>query len=690
MASHLKKLFYPNSICIVGASSKEKSVGYEILRSIKKFGYQGKVYPINPKVKEVLEYKCFSSINEIKEVFDLAILIIPKSLVLETLQELINKNVEAIIVITAGFRESGSKGIELEKKLVELVKNSNSRLVGPNCMGVINTHTDVRLNATFVAEKPETGKVAFLSQSGALGAAVLNSMRETDIRFAQFISVGNKADLNENDFIKYWQQDENIEIITLYLESFENGFEFIKSVINSEISKPVVVLKAGKTKAGSRAASSHTGALSSQDKIVDALLNQFGIIRVENLNDLFNTAKGFEFFPMMKGNKIAVVTNAGGPAILAVDQLECNGLSLSELSGDTKNKLRDIIHPEGSVENPVDLLPGATAEIFKKVNEIVCNDSNVDGIISIFVEPVMVTPFNVVEAVYSIEGEKPVYQVVMPLPEFWNNYKQNSKKKKPVFRNPEDPAVAASKILFFQSAKNRISADRLEYKKLLQRYNVCRILFDAGYLNQIEADRLIRKYNLPGINNTIVKNSDLKNVELDYPVVIKGICDKVIHKSELHGVITNVKNKQELICSAELIESSFRSNGYLLDQFLIQPFIEGEHELLIGGFRDQSFGPVIMFGSGGKYVEVFDDTSIKSAFSSYTDINEMIKSTKIGKILSGVRREKSFDMNRLAVLIRSCALMIIENENMQEFDLNPVILATDNTYNIVDVRIRIT
>ena len=473
----INNFFYPMSICIAGASSKEKSIGYEILNSIRSYGYRGKIYPVNPKSEEILGYRCYKSIDEIKETIDLAIIVVPKIFVEQSIDSLLEKGVKSLILITAGFRETGPEGEELENRIVEKIKGSNARLVGPNCMGVINTLENIKLNATFVAEKPDIGKTAFLSQSGALGAAVLNSLRETDIKFAHFISVGNKADITENDLLSFWLSDPNIEVMTFYLESFVNGEEFIKPFIRGEVSKPVIVLKAAKTSSGKRAAESHTGAISSFDSVVDSLMKQFGIIRAETLNDLFNTSKAFEQFPLPPGKNIAVVTNAGGPAILAVDKIEETGLSLAELDSETKDKLGLLVHPAGSIQNPVDLLPGATADVYKNVIKTVLNDKNVNAVISIFVEPVMVSPFEVIEEINGIEHSKPVLQVCMPLPEFWNEYRKKSVTKKPLFRNPEDPAVVLSNMLQFVKSSEKMRLHSPSYIEQLNRSSIKEIIF---------------------------------------------------------------------------------------------------------------------------------------------------------------------------------------------------------------------
>ena len=690
MKNPISNFFYPTTICIVGASTKEKSIGYEIIKNISSYGFRGMILPVTPKAESVLGYKCFKTIEEISEKIDLAVIVVPKQFAESSVDSLLKKDVKSIVLITAGFKEIGKDGEELENIIIKKAKDHNARVVGPNCMGVINSLISTRLNATFVAEQPESGTTGFLSQSGALGAAVLNSLRETDIKFAHFISVGNKADINENDLLSFWENDNNIRTIALYLESFVDGFELLKMLVERKITKPVIVLKSGKTASGQKAASSHTGAMSSRDKVVDAVLKQFGIVRVNNLNELFNTAKGFENFKIPKGNRIAVITNAGGPGILTVDSFENEGLELALLTEKTKNKLREVVNPEGSVENPIDLLPAANSEIYKTVNEIVSLDENVDSIVSIFVEPVMVQPFDVVEAVNDVKSNKPIFQVDMPLPEFWNKYKHESKKNIPLFRNPEDPAEIISNMNFYISSKKKLEENQNSYLELLAKSNSKRINYKNGFLPQDAVNKLVENYDIPTVKNELVNHGEILNYDgSSYPLVIKGINSQVIHKSELNAVKLNIRNKEELISSAEEITKTFKRFNFSVEQFLIQPYIKMKHEVLIGGYRDHSFGPIIMFGTGGKYVEVICDTAIRSAYLCDSDINDMINETIVGKILQGVRGETPSDLNRIKEIIKSCALMFIENENIEEFDLNPLIVTEDNSIFAVDIRIKI-
>lgn len=684
MDSKIKNFFYPSSICVAGASTKEKSIGYELLKSIKEYGYTGKIFPVNPRAKEILNYRCYNSIEEINEKIDLAIVLVPKAAAEDTIDKLLLKKVYSIILVTAGFKEVGKEGEEIEKGILKKIKTSGARLIGPNCMGVISTLDGISLNATFVAEKPERGATGFLSQSGAIAAAILNSLRETDIKFAHMISVGNKADVCENDIIKFWQEDNNIKTITCYLESFEKGENLVRLFSGGNITKPVIILKAGKTASGMKAASSHTGALESNDKVVDAVLNQFGIIRVNTLNELFNTAKGLENFPFPRGNRVAVVTNAGGPAILAVDSIDKEGLKLSELSEETKIILKKIVHPEGNVNNPVDLLPGGTAGQFKEVNEILLKDKNVDAVISIFVEPVMVNANNVIEKINSIKSDKPLLQVVMPLPEFWEKYRNTSQTRLPLFRRPEEPAEIISNILLYknQPAKRSVLINSEKNNKPDKQ-------FRSDWLSDEEIDFFIKKYKFPAVKNLIIKPGEL-NVKKDfvYPLVLKGISKNVLHKSEVNAVKINIKNREALLSAGQSIKNSFERNNIILEKFLLQPFIEPKYEILLGGFRDKSFGPMIMFGTGGKYVEIHNDISMKSIYLTDYDVEELILNTKIGKLLKGVRGEQPFNIEKIKQIIVSSAQMMNDFPGIQEFDFNPLIASLNHELLAVDIRIR--
>jgi acetate---CoA ligase (ADP-forming) len=677
----LKNFFYPHTILIAGASSKKGSIGYELTSTILKYGYSGELFLVNPSSDEILGLKCYKKVHDVPVRADLAIILVPKQFAEETIDDCLEKGIKSFILITAGFRETGRDGEEAEKRILEKVRKFGGRLVGPNCMGLINTLDEIHLNATFVAEHPEKGSTAFLSQSGALGAAVLNSLRQTDIKFAHFISVGNKADISENDLIRFWEDDQNISVITLYLESFADGREFLK-IISGKNDKPLIILKAGKTAGGMKAASSHTGALGSSDSSVDAIIRQFGLIRADNLNDLFNTAKGFENFRLPKGNKTAVVTNAGGPAILAADMLEKYGLQLVELSETTKNELKKIIHPEGSINNPVDLLPGGNADTYKKVVELLVQDNKVNSVVAIFVEPVMVKPLEVINSIYSIETDKPILAVAMPLPEFWDSYKKEYPAGKPVFRNPEDPAVVLSNMLKFRNRRKgekRLQKNKAEDKKAFNKKD--------SFLSQEEVHNLAANYNLPLVTDLNIEYKELKNVH-GFPLVLKAAGEGIVHKTELKGVVIDINSSEELIKAADNMLMNFRSSGIGIEYFNLQPYIKAKYEILVGGFTDPDFGPMVMFGTGGKYVEYYKDIAVKSAYLSDYDLDDIINSTVMGKLIEGVRGEIEADKEKIKRIISSVAQIMLDHDEIGEIDLNPVILSDDNKLYTVDIRIK--
>jgi acetate---CoA ligase (ADP-forming) len=681
MADTLQNFFYPQKILIAGASSKKGSIGYELTATILKYGYKGELFLVNPSSDEILGLRCYKKVEDVPTEIDLAVILVPKQFAEDTIDACLNKSIKSYILITAGFRETGAEGEAAEKKILEKIRSCGGRMVGPNCMGIINTLDEVHLNATFVAEHPLKGRTAFLSQSGALGAAVLNSLRETDIKFAHFISVGNKADISENDLIKYWSDDNNISVITMYLESFADGKGFI-DVVSDKTNKPIIILKAGKTAGGMKAASSHTGALGSSDRSVEAVIKQFGLTRTDNLNDLFNTAKGFENFPLPKGNSAAVVTNAGGPAILAVDMLEKCGLKLSKLSEVTVTELRKIVHPEGSVTNPVDLLPGGDATAYRKVVELLIKDDQVDSVMAIFVEPVMVKPVEVVSSIYAVETIKPVLVTTMPLPEFRENYKREYPEGKPVFRNPEDPAVVLKNMLAF---RNRRTGDRRLKKNKLKSSEL--ITIKNAFLSQKEVNDIADKYSLPLVKNKFLKYDELKN-ESEFPVVLKAAGEGIIHKTELKGVVLNIQSREELLMAAERMINNFKQSNLIIDYFNVQPFIKTRFEILAGGFNDPDFGPMVMFGTGGKYVEYYKDVAVKSAYLSDYDIDDMISSTIMGSLLKGVRGESGIDLSGIKKVISSVAQLMLDHEEVNEIDLNPLLVSEDNKLYTVDIRIK--
>ncbi|MGB9663921.1 MAG: acetate--CoA ligase family protein [Ignavibacteria bacterium] len=700
-AYSLTRFFYPENVLLVGASSKPQSIGYEILKSIINFGFKGKVFVVNPKANEILGIKCNKTIEDIDEDISLAIILVPKNLVFDSLKSCARKQIKNVVIITAGFREVGDEGAELEKQITNFAKENGIRLIGPNCMGLINTDEDIRLNATFAAEVPHYSPISFLSQSGALAAAVLNTISLTGYSFGQFASIGNKADVNENDLLEFWWKDDKTKVITMYLESFEDGRKFFDLANQITKEKPVIVLKAARTKSGSSAASSHTGALATQDDIVEAALFQSGCIRVNTIEEMFETANSILRLKEITGKRIAVLTNAGGPAILCVDEIEKQGLEISELDEDTKSRLKEFLHPEASIKNPVDMLPGADANTYRKAAKILSEDENVDAIIVIFVEPVMIDSF---EVIYQLAEEqqinsKPILIVTFPLPHFWEKWKQYGIRNSIILKSVELAPVILKNLFSYHLHKikhkevivlpdNKI---RQKVKKIL--ISAKENSFGSFFLTSKESFKILSSIKLPVAKSKFFKTKkELLEIAdiIQYPCVLKISSRKFTHKSDIGGVILNIPNKNSLIKSfADLqLKLTKRKLTTSIDEFEIQEFFDGDFEIIIGGYRDSSFGPVVLFGAGGKVVEIIQDKNLRLAPLSQDDAFEMIKSSKIYSLLKGYRDFKAIDLNLLAELLIKTSQLIFEFNEIKEIDLNPVMIKGQKI-KIVDYRIKI-
>lgn len=701
MDSSFRKFFNPNSLVLLGASSKEGSIGYEILKSILKFEFTGKIFVLNPNAKEILGLKCNSNFEEISDKIDLAIILLPKKIVFQGFQECVRKGIKNVIVITAGFKEVGDEGARLENELLKIAMENQVRLIGPNCMGLINTEPSVKLNATFAAELPKHSKTAFLSQSGALAAAILNTIFQTGFSFGQFVSVGNKADVNENDLLDYWANDPNVDVITMYLESFEDGRKFFNTARRISSTKPIIVLKGACSDASSKAAISHTGALASADKIVNTALKQCGAIRVETIEEMFETASAFQKFSLPKGNRVAVLTNAGGPGILLVDELERNNLKLSSLGINTTKRLREILLPESSFGNPVDMLPGATAQLYKESAEIILNDENVDSLVIIFIEPVMIDSFDVLTALSELQlnSSKPVLISAFPLPKFWDKWSEQGGKEAVIYKSLELPP----KILqYLWERKQRIedlNTNRKSLSKLKtkERKDLQKI-FDRNkdhLIQQKDLQAVCKKLKLPIVKSILVENfkeAKQKIKSLKFPIVLKVESPDIVHKSDIGGVVTNIKNLKELESAFKKIRQNLKKQKMAGKNasYLLQEFVDGGIEVIIGGFRDPSFGPMIMFGAGGKLVELIKDDNFALAPLAKNEAEKLIYNSKIYPLLKGFRGERRIDIKPIAEILLLCSDLMMNFDEIKEFDINPLIVKPRRGKSkIVDMRIRI-
>lgn len=695
----LHNFFYPENILLIGASSKPRSIGYEILKSILQFGFKGKIFVVNPKSEEILGVKCFKSIEEISEEISLAIILVPKNLVFESLRSCASKRIKNVIIITAGFREIGEEGARLEKQMIDYARENGIRIVGPNCMGIINTDDEIKLNATFAAEVPHYSPISFLSQSGALAAAVLNTIKETNYSFGQFISIGNKADVNENDLLEYWWKDARTKVITMYLESFEDGRKFFELSKKVTKDKPLIVLKAARTKSGTKAASSHTGALATQDDIVEAALRQCGVIRVNTIEEMFETSKALLYLKQMNGKRVAVLTNAGGPAILCIDQIEKNNLLLVELETDTINKLREILHPEASLKNPVDMLPAADAQTYRKALKILSEDENVDAIITIFVEPVMIEAFDVIKELVNEQSinPKPILIVTFPLPEFWQKWKSEGKNNAVILKSVELAPVILKNLYSYQSRKGirtskSIHLNQVQKERLFGILNrIKQNLKESSFLTSKECYKILKTLDLPlPVNKFFTNKNELIKIldSIKFPCVLKISSSRLTHKSDVGGVALNIQNKSSLLQSFDQMQKELKRKELinLINEYEVQEYFNGEVEIIVGTYRDKSFGPIVNFGAGGKLVEIIKDKNLALAPISIEEAMELIENSKIYPLLKGYRDIKKTNIFKIAEIIHKISLLIFEFSEIKEIDLNPVII-NGPKIKIVDYRI---
>ena len=700
MNGELDKLFYPQSIAVIGASSRKGTLSFELVNNLINFGYKGCIYPVNPNAHSVHSIKAYPDVIVIKDSIDLAVIMVPKEKVLEALDSCHKKKIRSVVVITAGFKETGKEGKLLESSLIKKIKKYKMRLVGPNCMGLINTHPEVRLNCTFVQGNPIPGGIGFISQSGALGAAILRTVQQNDIGLAQFISIGNKADISGNTVLEYWWHNDDIKVITLYLESFGNPRQFMELTREITKTKPVIVIKSARTKAGMKAASSHTGALASSDAVANAFIEQSGVIRVNTTDEMFDIARAFDMTNIPKGNRIGILTNAGGPAILAVDESANCGLEVPELSKKTQAALKKIAPPEGSVYNPVDILPPADGATYAKAAGLMLQDANIDSLIVIVGPPLMLDTLEIAKAICEeVKNiEKTVMLVMMSQDDVIPKLKKISPVHPPIYRFPENAARAISKMAAYKRWKERpegfykeFDADKKSVKKIISRYKGRKNV----YLNSEDVSGVLNAYGLPIIRSVFAKNTfELIQIsdKLKYPVVLKAVGKKLVHKSDMGGVEVDIHNPDELLRSADRIIDNLKNHNAagLLEKFMIQPYVSGGVETILGITKDEKAGSMIMFGLGGIFVEVFKDVNFKLIPITDTEASTMVSSIKSYEMLSGVRGKKAVDTAYISESLQRLSQLSNDFPEFEEIDLNPfVFFEHKENCLILDARIRL-
>ncbi len=689
----IARLLRPRSIAVVGASRRPGAIGYELLGNLVAGGFTGPVYPVNPRGGEIAGITAFPTIGDVPDEVDLAVVVVPAERVAEVVEQCGEKHVGGLVVISAGFAETGPEGRAAERELVAIARRHGMRLIGPNCMGVVNTEPKVSMNATFSPVAPTPGRIAFSSQSGGLGIAILNEATHRDLGVSSFVSVGNKADVSGNDLLQYWAEDENTDVILLYLESFGNPRHFSRIARRIARTKPIIAVKAGRSPAGSRGASSHTAALASPDATVDALFRQAGVIRVDTLEELFDVADVIRHQPLPQGDRVAIVCNAGGPGVLAADACEGYGLDVPELSEQSQQRLRELLGPEAAIRNPVDCIASATAEQYEQALRIVLEDESVDAAIAIFTPPLVTLADDVARAVASVAATatKPVVANFLATSGTLSALREGDRRV-PFFTYPESAARALARVTPYASWLAKPVVDAPEYTDLDQargRAIVEVALSDSPstWLGATEAADLLASYGIPLVRSVRAESSRevvAAAAAVGYPVAVKVDVPGLVHKTDVGGVRLGLRDEEEVAGAADDLLHRFGEGSAVL----VQPMVGSGVETIVGVVEVPSFGPLVMFGLGGTATELLGDRSLTLLPLNRPDALEMIESLRSSPLLRGYRGAEKADLEALSDLLCRVAKLAEDLPEVVEMDLNPVVAGPSGCL-VLDAKVRV-
>ncbi len=698
VAASLLPIFFPRSVAVIGASTTPGSIGSRLFHNLLSTGFTGALFPVNHKAPVVHSVRAYQSVVDIPDPVDLAFITVPAPAVLEVVAQCARKGVRGISVITAGFSEVGEEGAKREAELLALVRSSGMRMVGPNCMGLLNTAAAVNLNGTFAPVYPPRGNIAMSSQSGALGIAILDYARQGNIGISQFVSVGNKADVSGNDLLLAWEDDPSTDVILLYLESFGNPRKFSRIARRIGMSKPIIAVKSGRSVSGSRAASSHTGALASSDVAVEALFEQAGVIRTNTIEEMFAVASLLANQPLPRGRRVGIVTNSGGPGILAADALEAAGLILPELSETTRSRLSEKLPVEASTRNPVDIIASGGPDEYAHCLSMLLASDEVDAVMVIYVPTTPDGAADVARAVRaaadSHSGEIPVLAVFMQ--QGTSTLLAGGVRTIPTFRFPEAGALALSRAVRHSEWRSRdpgverafADIDAARIREVVEPA-VARLGEDGGWLQPEEVDSILAAGGLGLPKSQVVvdeQSAVAAAASVGGPVALKVVSPSALHKSDVGGVLLNLDGAQAVAEGFRRVWSSVPDP----EGVQVQEMVPGGHEVLIGMTEDPNFGPLIVFGMGGVLVELLGDVAFRIHPLTDAEARSMILSIRTSRLLQGYRNLPPGDLNALEeALLRVSALINLVPE-MVELDLNPVkVLPPGEGVRPVDARIRV-
>jgi len=687
---NIHTIFHPKSIAIIGANKVKGTVPCDILINILKAEFKGVVYPVNPREKHIASIKTYKYAVDIEDPVDLAVLVFPSSVMHMALEQCGQKGIKGAIIISAGFKEVGGQGLEREEQIKEIARKYGMSFIGPNCLGVINTDPSVMLDASFARKMPEEGSIAFISQSGALCTAVLDYAQAKHIGFSKFVSIGNKANITEIDLLYYLKDDPKTKVILLYLEEISDGPGLMKAArtVIEETGKPVLAIKSGRTLAGASAAASHTGSLAGSDETCDAAFKQAGIIRCDDIEQMFNIAIAFTYQPLPKGKRVAVITNAGGPGVLTTDAAIKCGLELPKFHPETTEILKKSLPKTANINNPVDVIGDARADRYSVAISAVLKDENIDGVFVILTPQSMTEIESIAHEVCRLSSQfsKPIYTSFMGEADVATGIDILQRNKIPHYILPESMPVSFSTTHRFK----RMLEDKQEIVNSFKDVDITKahLILDKAiadgknYLPEEEATKVLEAYNFPLLPSGLAKSAEeAVNIsdKLGYPLVMKIMSDDIVHKFDVGGVVLDIKSSDAALKAYNSIIDNinkFKPDAKIKGIFIRKMIPPGE-EVILGLKRDPTFGPVIMFGLGGIFVEIYKDVSFRIAPLDNKSVDKLITETKAAAILSGARGRAMRDINSLKNCIMRLSQLAIDCPQIKELDINPLIVLED-------------
>ena len=697
-SSPLDALFIPRNIVVIGASDKERTVGYTIVRNLMGGKFQGQVFPVNPKYKNILGHRAYPNIRSVGEQIDLAVIITPAASVPEIVAECSESGVQGAVIISAGFREIGQKGVELERKI--LGNQGTMRIIGPNCFGIMNPR--IGMNTTFATEIASIGNVGFITQSGALGSAIIDRSIREKVGYSLFASIGSMIDVDWGDLISYFGNDEHTQSILIYMESIGDARSFLSAAKKIALLKPIIVIKPGRTEAASKAAASHTGSMTGSDEVLDAAFRQCGVIRVNEMSDLFSLSELFAKQPRPKGPRLMVLTNAGGPGVLAADALLLGGGKLAEIPDDRMKRLNECLPDAWSHGNPVDILGDATPLTYANALEIIANDPQTDGLLVILAPQAMTSPTEIAKELlpYAQSTGKPILACWIGGDAVAQGIKILNEATIPTFEYPDD-AVRMYNYMWtdcdHRSNTNGLQNDNTIPNEQLTADSIptlsrqsaaadLQTIRETGrtILTEYESKHILSLYNIPTVRTQLAITAEDAVIiaeSIGYPVVLKLHSETITHKTDVGGVQLNISSNNEVRKAFNAIKQSVLEKTHISKNFqgvTVQPMIKIDgYELIIGSSIDPQFGPVILFGLGGQLVEVFKDHSLGLPPLTHNLARAMMEQTTIYKALQGVRGRKAVDLAALGGVLVRFSQLVTDNPRIKEIDINPLLVSAE-------------